>query len=99
VSPPGDRPAMLRGLSLRHDGPAVLIVEASRVRDELWAKDWLPGQPNCGQYAAAVGGDVTRAPGYFSGGPPSLNLRTARPRSRAKASQSRSGAVAPPLPS
>ena len=35
---PGDRPAMLRGLSLRHDGPAVLIVdEASRVRDELWA--------------------------------------------------------------
>jgi hypothetical protein len=37
VSPPGDRPAMLRGLSLRHDGPAVLIVEASRVRDELWA--------------------------------------------------------------
>ena len=28
---------MLRGLSLRHDGPAVLIVdEASRVRDELW---------------------------------------------------------------
>ena len=31
-------PAMLRGLSLRHDGPAVLIVdEASRVRDELWA--------------------------------------------------------------
>ena len=29
---------MLRGLSLRHDGPAVLIVdEASRVRDELWA--------------------------------------------------------------
>jgi len=38
VSLPGDRPAMLRGLSLRHDGPAVLIVdEASRVRDELWA--------------------------------------------------------------
>ena len=37
VSLPGDRPAMLRGLSLRHDGPAVLIVdEASRVRDELW---------------------------------------------------------------
>src|SRR3954451_3869538 len=36
---PGDRPAMLRGLSLRHEGgPAVLIVdEASRVRDELWA--------------------------------------------------------------
>ena len=35
---PGDRPAMLRGLSLRHDGPAVLIVdEAARVRDELWA--------------------------------------------------------------
>jgi len=34
---PGDRPVMLRGLSLRHDGPAVLIVdEASRVRDELW---------------------------------------------------------------
>ena len=32
VSLPGDRPAMLRGLSLRHDGPAVLIV-----RDELWA--------------------------------------------------------------
>ena len=32
VSLPGDRPAMLRGLSLRHDGPAVLIVdEASRV--------------------------------------------------------------------
>src|SRR3954452_21796439 len=31
VSLPGDRPAMLRGLSLRHDGPAVLIVdEASR---------------------------------------------------------------------
>ena len=29
---------MLRGLSLRHEGPAVLIVdEASRVRDELWA--------------------------------------------------------------
>ena len=29
---------MLRGLSLRHDGPAVLLVdEASRVRDELWA--------------------------------------------------------------
>ena len=28
----------LIGLSLRHDGPAVLIVdEASRVRDELWA--------------------------------------------------------------
>src|SRR5215207_200683 len=27
-----------RGLSLRHDGPAVLLVdEASRVRDELWA--------------------------------------------------------------
>ena len=38
ASLPGDRPAMLRGLSLRHDGPAVLIVdEASRVRDELWA--------------------------------------------------------------
>src|SRR3954463_710125 len=39
VSLPGDRPAMLRGLSLRHEGgPAVLIVdEASRVRDELWA--------------------------------------------------------------
>src|SRR6187200_1207670 len=38
VSLPGDRPAMLRGLSLRHDGPAVLIIdEASRVRDELWA--------------------------------------------------------------
>ena len=38
VSLPGDRPAMLRGLSLRHDGPAVLIVdEASQVRDELWA--------------------------------------------------------------
>ena len=38
LSLPGDRPAMLRGLSLRHDGPAVLIVdEASRVRDELWA--------------------------------------------------------------
>ena len=38
VSLPGDRPAMLRGLSLRHDGPAVLIVdEASRARDELWA--------------------------------------------------------------
>ena len=38
MSLPGDRPAMLRGLSLRHDGPAVLIVdEASRVRDELWA--------------------------------------------------------------
>src|SRR4051794_27592301 len=38
VSLPGDRPAMLRGLSWRHDGPAVLIVdEASRVRDELWA--------------------------------------------------------------
>src|SRR4051812_7200825 len=38
VSLPGDRPDMLRGLSLRHDGPAVLIVdEASRVRDELWA--------------------------------------------------------------
>src|SRR3954454_9875568 len=36
---PGDRPAMLRGLSLRHEGGrAVLIVdEASRVRDELWA--------------------------------------------------------------
>ena len=32
VSLHGDRPAMLRGLSLRHDGPA-----ASRVRDELWA--------------------------------------------------------------
>ena len=31
VSLPGDRPAMLRGLSLRHEGPAVLIVdEASR---------------------------------------------------------------------
>ena len=27
VSLPGDRPAMLRGLSLRHDGPAVLIVD------------------------------------------------------------------------
>ena len=38
VSLPGDRPAMLRGLSLRHEGPAVLLVdEASRVRDELWA--------------------------------------------------------------
>jgi hypothetical protein len=38
VSLPGDRPAMLRGLSLRHDGPALLIVdEASRVRDELRA--------------------------------------------------------------
>jgi len=38
VSLPGDRPAMLRGLSLRHDGPAVLLVdEAARVRDELWA--------------------------------------------------------------
>ena len=38
VSLLGDRPAMLRGLSLRHDGPAVLLVdEASRVRDELWA--------------------------------------------------------------
>ena len=40
VSLPGDRPAMLRGLSLRHDGPAVLIVdEASRVRDELVGDD------------------------------------------------------------
>ena len=29
---------MLRGLSLRHEGPAVLIVdEASPLRDELWA--------------------------------------------------------------
>ena len=38
VSLPGDRPGMLRGLSLRHEGPAVLIVdEASRLRDELWA--------------------------------------------------------------
>jgi hypothetical protein len=38
VSLPGDRPAMLRGLLLRHGGPAVLLVdEASRVRDELWA--------------------------------------------------------------
>jgi hypothetical protein len=27
VSLPGDRPAMLRGLSLRHEGPAVLIVD------------------------------------------------------------------------
>ena len=27
VTLPGDRPAMLRGLSLRHDGPAVLIVD------------------------------------------------------------------------
>ncbi len=30
VSLPGDRPAMLRGLSLRHDGPAVLIVDEAR---------------------------------------------------------------------
>jgi hypothetical protein len=36
--------------------------------------------------------------GYFSGGALSLNLRTARPGSRAKASQSRSGASAPPWP-
>jgi hypothetical protein len=36
VSLPGDRPAMLRGLSLRHDGPAVLIVdEASRVQARM----------------------------------------------------------------
>ena len=38
ISLPDDRPAILRGLSLRQHGPAVLIVdEASRVRDELWA--------------------------------------------------------------
>src|SRR4051812_36441184 len=30
VSLPRHRPAMLRGLSLRHDGPAVLIVDEAR---------------------------------------------------------------------
>ena len=35
---PGDRPDMLRGLSLRWDGPSLLVVdEASRVKDTMWA--------------------------------------------------------------
>jgi hypothetical protein len=35
---PGDRPDMLRGLSLRWHGPSLLIVdEASRVREALWS--------------------------------------------------------------
>ena len=49
VSLPGDRPAMLRGLSLRHDGPAVLIVdEASRVRDELVGDDLADARRSAG---------------------------------------------------
>ena len=69
VSLPGDRPAMLRGLSLRHDGPAVLIIdEASRVRDELWAtiSPMLAAAPAAQQILlstpAGAGGEFT-APG------------------------------------
>ena len=52
VSLPGDRPAMLRGLSLRHDGPAVLIVdEASRVRDELVGDDLADARGRAGSSA------------------------------------------------
>jgi hypothetical protein len=65
---PGDRPAMLRGLSLRHDGPAVLIVdEASRVRDELWAtvSPMLAAAPAAQQILlstpAGAGGEFHRA--------------------------------------
>src|SRR4051812_45757903 len=65
---PGDRPAMLRGLSLRHDGPAVLIVdEASRVRDELWAtiSPMLAAAPAAQQILlstpAGASGEVHRA--------------------------------------
>ena len=68
VSLPGDRPAMLRGLSLRHDGPAVLIVdEASRVRDELWAtiSPMLAAAPAAQQILlstpAGAGGEFHRA--------------------------------------
>ena len=68
VSLPGDRPAMLRGLSLRDDGPAVLIVdEASRVRDELWAtiSPMLAAAPAAQQILlstpAGAGGEFHRA--------------------------------------
>src|SRR3954453_13835136 len=68
VSLPGDRPAMLRGLSLRHDGPAVLIVdEASRVRDELWTtiSPMLAAAPAAQQILlstpAGAGGEFHRA--------------------------------------
>ena len=59
---------MLRGLSLRHDGPAVLIVdEASRVRDELWAtiSPMLAAAPAAKQILmstpAGAGGEFHRA--------------------------------------
>ena len=59
---------MLRGLSLRHDGPAVLIVdEASRVRDELWAtiSPMLAAAPAAQQILlstpAGAGGEFHRA--------------------------------------
>ena len=66
VSLPGDRPAMLRGLSLRHDGPAVLIVdEARRVRDELWATIQLAAAPAAQQILlstpAGASGEFHRA--------------------------------------
>ena len=68
VSLPGDRPAMLRGLSLRYDGPAVLLVdEASRVRDELWAtiSPMLAAAPAAQQILlstpAGAGGEFHRA--------------------------------------
>jgi hypothetical protein len=66
VSLPGDRPAMLRGLSLRHEGPAVLIVdEASRVRDELWAtiSPMLAAAPAAQQIllSTPAGGEFHRA--------------------------------------
>ena len=40
VSLPGDRPAMLRGLSLRHEGPAVLM---ARLESELAPDGAVPG--------------------------------------------------------
>ena len=68
VSLPGDRPGMLRGLSLRHEGPAVLIVdEASRLRDELWAttSPMLAAAPAAQQILlstpAGAGGEFHRA--------------------------------------
>ena len=63
VSLPGDRPAMLR-----YDGPAVLLVdEASRVRDELWAtiSPMLAAAPAAQQILlstpAGAGGEFHRA--------------------------------------
>ena len=77
VSLPGDRPAMLRGLSLRHDGPAVLIVdEASRVRDELWATV----SPMLAAAPAAPSKSSSRPPPAPAASPSRLGARRGLPR-------------------